>query len=389
MSQVENFVQPKLRIAVLNRVFGAAGGGAESYSIRTVEQLAARHEVHVFAQRIEHQWPGVTYHRVPCLMTRPRWINQLWYALYTWQATRRGFDVVHSHENTWHGHVQSIHVKPVRANVLGSRRGWALAARWLKVLLSPRLITNLSLEAARFRSAPGRQVVLASQALRTQALGVYPDLGPMMSVITPGVTIPGATPSRVEARRLLGLPESGAMLLFVANDYARKGLDAAMAALARLPPGVMLIVVGNPARIREYKAKALSLGVAEQVHFLGPMTDVDLAYRAATALVHPTLDDTFAMVVLEAMAHGLPVVVSGPTHCGISALLQDGRDALLLEHPRDDRQLAAALSRVLDDAALATSLSECGRQFAQGHSWEEAARRYEQLYRSVQESCEA
>jgi glycosyltransferase involved in cell wall biosynthesis len=152
---------------------------------------------------------------------------------------------------------------------------------------------------------------------------------------------------------------------------------------------VMLIVVGNPARIREYKAKALSLGVAEQVHFLGPMTDVDLAYRAATALVHRTLDDTFAMVVLEAMAHGLPVVVSGPAHCGISALLQDGRDALLLEHPRDDRQLAAALSRVLDDAALATSLSECGRQFAQGHSWEEAARRYEQLYRSVQESCEA
>jgi glycosyltransferase involved in cell wall biosynthesis len=388
MNQSEGAVQPRLRIAVLNRVFDAAGGGAESYSIRTVEQLAGRHDVHIFAQRIEHQWPGGTYHCVPCLAARPRWMNQLWYALYTWSATRRGFDVVHSHENTWHGHVQSIHVKPVRSNVLGSRRGWALTARWLKIVLSPRLVTNLGLESARFKPSPGRRVVLASEALWAQALAAYPDVGPIMSVITPGVTVPCATPSRDEARRLLGLPESGAMLLFVANDYARKGLDALVAALARLPPGVMLIVVGNPAGIREYKGKALSLGVAEQVHFLGAMTDVDLAYRAATALVHPTLDDTFAMVVLEAMAHGLPVVVSGPAHCGISALLQDGRDALLLEDPRNDRELAAALSRVLDDSALAASLSERGRQFAQGHSWEEAARRYEQLYfASVEVSC--
>jgi glycosyltransferase involved in cell wall biosynthesis len=388
MTQGEGAVQARLRVAVLNRVFGAAGGGAESYSIRTVEQLAARHDLHIFAQRIEHQWPGVTYHRVPCLTASPRWINQLWYALYTWRATRRGFDVVHSHENTWHGHVHSVHVKPVRGNVLGSRSGWALATRWLKVVLSPRLVTNLLLEAARFRQAPGRQVVLASQALWAQALAAYPDVGPLMSVITPGVTVPCVTPSRGEARRLLGLPESGAMLLFVANDYARKGLDASIAALARLPVGVMMMVVGNPADIPEYKEKARSLGVAEQVHFLGSMMDVDLAYRAATALVHPTLDDTFAMVVLEAMAHGLPVVVSGPGHCGIAALLEDGRDALLLDDPRCDRRLAAALSRVLDDAALAASLSERGRQFAQGHTWEEAARRYEQLYfASVEVSC--
>jgi UDP-glucose:(heptosyl)LPS alpha-1,3-glucosyltransferase len=370
----------RLRIAVLNRVFSPAGGGAESYSIRIVEQLAARHDVHVFAQRIEHQWPGVNYHRVPCPMTRPRWINQLWYALYTWRATRRGFDVVHSHENTWHGRVQTIHVKPVRSNLLAGRSGWALAARWLKIVLSPRLVTNLCLEAARFSHLPGRQVVLASEALRTQAVAAYPHAGAMMSVITPGVSLSAKTPVRDEARRLLGLPPSGALLLFVANDYARKGLDALLAALAHLPEGVMLIVVGNPAGIPAYKDKARSRGLAEQVHFLGAMKEVDLAYRAATALVHPTLDDTFAMVVLEAMAHGLPVVVSGPAHCGISALLDDGRNALLLEDPRNDRELAAAVSRVLDDPVLAAKLSEGGLRFAQGHTWDEAARRYERLY---------
>ncbi|HXE47952.1 MAG TPA: glycosyltransferase family 4 protein, partial [Ramlibacter sp.] len=307
-------VARRLRIAVLNRVFSPAGGGAESYSIRVVEQLAARHEVHVFAQRIEHQWPGVSYHPVPCPLTRPRWINQLWYALYTWRATRRGFDVVHSHENTWHGHVQTIHVKPVRTNLLAGRSGWKLVARWLKIVLSPRLITNLCLEAARFKPRPGRHVVLASEALRAQAVAAYPGAAAMMSVITPGVNLPAETPSRAEARRLLGLPQSGALLLFVANDYARKGLDALLLALARLPEGVMLIVVGNPAGIAQYQDKARSRGLDKRVHFLGAMKDVDLAYRAASALVHPTLDDTFAMVVLEAMAYGLPVVLSGPAH---------------------------------------------------------------------------
>jgi glycosyltransferase involved in cell wall biosynthesis len=373
-------VPKRLRIAVLTRVFSATGGGAETYSIRLVEQLAARHEVHVFAQKVEHDWPGVTYHQVSSPLPKPRWINQLWFAWKTAQATRSGFDVVHSHENTWHGDVQTVHVKSGRGNLLGGRAGWRRAAAWLKIALSPRLITNLALEGARFRRRPDRRVVLASEALRGQVLAVYPDAASMMSVITPGVALPAPAPSRGEARRLLGLPQSGALMLFVGNDYARKGLDALLAAMPRLPEGTMSMVVGSPAGIPAYKERARGLGLAERVHFLGAMTDVDLAYRAATLLVHPTLDDTFAMVVLEAMSHGLPVVVSGPAYCGISALLQDGRDALLLDEPKDERKLAAAITRLLTERRLAAELSAQGHVFAQAHSWEEAARRYEALY---------
>jgi UDP-glucose:(heptosyl)LPS alpha-1,3-glucosyltransferase len=79
----------RLRIAVLNRIFSPTAGGAERYSMALVEQLAGRHEVHVFAQTIEHRWPGVTYHRIRAPLKKPRWINQLWYAAATWWATRR------------------------------------------------------------------------------------------------------------------------------------------------------------------------------------------------------------------------------------------------------------------------------------------------------------
>ena len=373
-----------MKIAVLNRVFARTGGGAESYSIALVEQLAQRHEVHVFAQQIDHVWPGVTYHLVPQPLRKPRWVNQLWYAFATWRATRCGFDVVHSHENTWHGRVQTIHVKPVRHNLLAGRTGLRRVLAWLKIALSPRLITYVALEAARFRVRPGQQVVVTSDNLRAEVLQAYPHAEPLVSVVTPGVTLPGPGMDQAQARRSLGLAEQGRLLLFVANDYARKGLDGLLQALAGLPPDVSLAVVGNPAGIPAFLARAQALGVGGRVHFLGALQSVSPAYRAADMLVHPTFEDTFAMVVLEAMSHGLPVVVSGPAHCGISSLLRDGEDALLLRDPRAAGDLRAALQRVLGDASLGARLAAGGRIFAADHSWQAAAAACEAIYRAAQ-----
>ena len=140
----------RLRIAVLSRNFSTTGGGAERYSIALVEQLAVRHEVHVFAQAIAHDFPGVNYHRIPMPMERPRWINQLYFGWKTWRATRTGFDIVHSHENSWHGNVQTVHVLPVKHTLFAGKRGLALALRWLKVVTSPRLLAYLWLEKRRY-----------------------------------------------------------------------------------------------------------------------------------------------------------------------------------------------------------------------------------------------
>lgn len=380
MSAALEPVPQRLRIAVLNRVFSAGGGGAETYSIRLVEQLAARHEIHVFAQEISHQWPGVHYHRIARPLRRPRWINQLWYALATWWATRRGFDVVHSHENTWQGRIQTIHVKPVRHNLLAGRSGWRRAARWLKIATRPRLATYVGLEAARFRPRPGQQVVLTSTMLQASAVAAYPAAAGCMSVVTPGVLLPEPGWDTTAARRALGLPERGRLLLFAANDYARKGLTTVLAALVTLPVDVRVVVVGHTGQVQRFRDLAAALGVTQRVHFLGSLDGVGQAYRAADALVHPTLDDTFAMVVLEGLAHGLPVVVSGPAQCGISSLLRDGRDALLLTDPQDTNELVATLHRLLGDTAMQQRLAANGRAFAQRHSWEQAAAEYERLY---------
>lgn len=375
-------VPKKLRVAVFNRTFSPTGGGAERYSIALVEQLSARHEMHVFAQDIGHQWPGVTYHKVSSPLRKPRWINQLWFATATWWATRRGFDVVHSHENTWHGEVQTVHVLPVKYSLFRERHGVRRVLRWIKVVTSPRLLAYLGLERARYAAQPGRQVVVTSESLRPIMEASYPGCSAAISVITPGITLPSRVTAdrKHETRVRLGLPAEGTCLLFVGNDYRKKGLQALLQAMTQLPAGVVLAVVGNPAHIAEFRALADTLKLGARVFFLGALMDVSPAYEAADILVHPTFEDTFAMVVLEAMAHGLPVVVSGPKYCGISGLLSQGANALLLDDPRDAGELARVLGDLLAQAPLRETLSGGALAFAAHYQWREIALQQEALY---------
>lgn len=375
---------PRLRVAVLNRHFGARFGGAERYSVALVEQLAQRHEMHVFAQEIEHDWPGVQYHRVSRPFPKPRWVNQLWFAARTWWLTRHGFDVVHSHENTWHGQVQTVHVRPFRVGVFHGRGPWGKAVKWLNILTSLRLMSYWWLEGARLRSGPRRRVVASSETVKAEILAAYPHAAGMLCVIPPGVHVPAVSRDEAvrSARRLaLKLPTGVPLALFVGNDYTKKGLPALLQALPALP-ALHLAVVGQGQQAA-FRQRAQALGVQDRVHFLGSLPDMAPAYDAADLLVHPTTEDTYAMVVLEALAHGLPVVVSAQAYCGISADLTDGHNALLLENPRDAMQLAAAVQRVLSDPETARSLGQAGRQFAAERGWERRAEQQETLYREV------
>lgn len=383
----DGLAQPRrLRVAVLNRQFSSTGGGAERYSIALVEHLAARHEIHVFAQHIAHQWPGVTYHHVSQPLTRPRWVNQLWYATATWWATRQGFDVVHSHENTWHGQVQTVHVLPVKYNLLHGLSGVRLALRWLKIVTSPRLLVYLALERSRLLLTGKRAILVTSHTLLPQMLQAYPACGAAMQVLTPGVQqVSGAADAlqKSDSRRKLGLPQQGFCILFVGNDYKKKGLPTLIQALQQLPDTCFLAVVGNPAQVPQFKAQAVAAGLAQRVYFLGSLADVGTAYQAADCLAHPTLEDTFAMVVLEAMAHGLPVVVSGQAQCGIAGLLTHESNALVLTNPLDAQALAAMLGRCTHDSALATHLRTNALNFARQYQWAALAAQQERIYLSV------
>jgi glycosyltransferase involved in cell wall biosynthesis len=110
----------------------------------------------------------------------------------------------------------------------------------------------------------------------------------------------------------LGIAPDTPILLFVGHDFERKGLLEAIEALAGLEPEAHLVVVGSDDRA-PYSAAAGRLGVAHRVHFVGGTTSPEPFYREADVLVHPARQETWGIILLEAMALGLPVVTTKAT----------------------------------------------------------------------------
>ena len=378
----------RLRIAFLTKNFDTKGGGAERYAVALAEQLCERHEVHVFSQAVGVVLPGVHYHPVRWAVRRPRWVNQLLFAYATWRLTREGYDVVHSHENVWHGQVQTLHVLPMRYTLLRNISGLQRFGKLLGIFSSPRLLAHLGLERSRFQQ-DGRAYVAVSETLRTIVAQTYAGSERAMHVIPPGIAaVAGAASARerLAARAALGLPLQGRCLLLVGNDLRKKGLLCVIQALALLSdPSAFVAVVGHVGQRAAWEAMARDLDVGSQLYFLGMREDVGVAYNAANILVHPTLEDTYAMVVLEAMSHGLPVIVSQPAYCGISAELTHGVNALLLQDPLDAHALAQAVRQLQDFPDLQHWLAQSGVEFASQRTWSSVAKRHERLYADLLE----
>ena len=127
------------------------------------------------------------------------------------------------------------------------------------------------------------------------------------------------------------------MLAFVGSGFARKGLDTVLAAMARSRLRSRLVVVGRDRELPRFAALAQALKIAGRVSFAGGVDDVRPHYAAADALVLPTLYDPFPNVVLEAMAMGLPAIVSD--QCGAAELVKHGESGWIV--PAQDAEVLA------------------------------------------------
>ena len=382
---VDNASQKKrLRIAVLARIFSTSAGGAERYCASLVKHLAPQHEIHVFAQDIRTQYPQVVFHQVPLFCRRPRWLNQIAFATYTWWQTRKGFDVVHSHENTWHGDVQTIHVLPFSYSWLVNRHGISLFLKTLQLITSPRLLTYWVLEKLRMQHQPGRFLVAVSEPVKTV---LNKDLKLKMEhihVISPGIeaTHVHSSTEKMQARLDLGLPMQGKCLLWVGNNAIKKGLPTLLEAIAQLPKDILLVIVGSATPENKWRSQVATLELEDRIYFKGVLDDMTLAYTAADLLVHPSLEDTFGMVVLEAMSHAVPAIVSSAQYCGISAELTHLKNARILQEPLNSYALENAIEQSLESNTY-QAMSQQAITWAGTQDWSRLALAQEALYYDV------
>jgi len=175
-------------------------------------------------------------------------------------------------------------------------------------------------------------------------------------------------------------------ILFVGRCYPRqKGLEHLIRALGLLMSawGPHLTIVGEDwGGVGPLQAMASDLGIDKQVTFTGalPRTEVIRAYKSADVFVLPSLFEPFGIVLLEAMAAGLPVVASRVG--GIPEVVEDGRTGFLVP-PGDPEALAQALERLFSDRELRRDMGREGRLTASRYSWDRITTEVVAVYREA------
>ncbi len=185
------------------------------------------------------------------------------------------------------------------------------------------------------------------------------------------VAQPGAV--RCGFRNRLGFVPGDLIGLFVGHNFALKGLRPLITALGRRrrqdPSGrrIHLLVCGN-GDTAPYIRLANRLGLRDEVHFLGFYPDVRETYWSSDFFAQPTYYDPCSLVVLEALACGLPVITTEQN--GAGELMVDGKQGFILTSAGAESELINALDKMTDDRTSARAMSGEARRLGRDQTFD-------------------
>jgi UDP-glucose:(heptosyl)LPS alpha-1,3-glucosyltransferase len=355
-------------------------GGAESFVRELTRRLAAMEglRVHVLAHRWRAGGEAVRFHKVP-LWPFPRWLRPLSFAAFVRRIqNRERFDLLHSHERILGCQLFTFHGIP--------HRTWVHRVRKKSMSLFDRSTEWLE---KRTVLHPGLHRIMPVSSLAAAALReVYPQVSSRIRVVAPGIDAAPfrrtrSHPDRAALRRRWGIGPGDVAVVFVGMNFEVKRLGAVMEGLHRLDAQggrrLHLLVVGKGAEGR-YRRRARQMGIEDRVHFAGALDAVADGYLAGDFFAMPSVYDTFGLAVLEAMAAGLPVVISQGV--GARDLVEEGRTGFVLAEPVTGDAVAAAF-RLLLDADTRRRMGEAARKRALGQSWDRVALETARTYHGV------
>ena len=173
-------------------------------------------------------------------------------------------------------------------------------------------------------------------------------------------------------------------VIAVGRYVYQKGFDMLLQAwskIDKLYPDWQLAIFGDGDRT-PYEKQMKTFGVdAKRCHLNGPTPNIQQEYVNSSIFVFSSRFEGFGMVLVEAMACGLPVV-SFDCPCGPKDIVRDGEDGLLVENGNIDL-LASSLSRLMNDETLRQSMSKAGLKNVQRFNIEQIAEQWRLLFESL------
>jgi glycosyltransferase involved in cell wall biosynthesis len=356
----------RLNIAVVIRNF-VQSGGAERYAVEVTRRLSRKHMVTIYCQTCDPRLTeGLEVVQVPRYFIKPRWLNHFLFNIWARKLWRtQGHDRVWSHERHWEYNACVIHCPCYKTKFLEKGSLWLY---YLKCLISLRHFTYVWMEALQFKAAPGRVLISVSDYITRNIRLCYPNSDLEILMAPPGVN---------PAHLLASAPKDGQTLevLFVGTEFERKGLEHAIEGFAKADLKSKRLRIAGGGHQAPFLKIARSLGVEDQVDFLGLTSDIESLYASSHIFLFPTLNEPFGMAPLEAMAHGLPVILSSGKYNGFAETLNPD-EAIFLENPKNHDSIRKALEHLASQRTWKT-YHHSSLRVSQRMDWEQTSRQHE------------
>jgi len=338
-----------MKIALAIKELDAARGGAERYGVVLARQLVELgHELCVFAAKWREAPEGATVHRVPTIW-RSASLRVRHFARNCAKLIGEGrFDVTLA--------LTQVPGADVYRAGGGLQRFWMRErfpnplVRWARMAVRPVHAATIALEDRLFAPASNTHIIAVSGLCARQLSEIYGTPAERVTVIHTGTDLAAPEPGQREqaardVRAELEIAPETPIVLHASNNFGRKGVEAAIRALASphvhhlsQPPCFVVLGRGDCSR---FVSLARKLGVARRVHFLGPRPQIGRYFRAAELLIMMSGYDPFPNAVVESMRSGTPAIVSGNT--GAVEIITHGLNGYVIDDWRDWRTLAEVI----------------------------------------------
>jgi len=365
-------------------------GGAELAAYYLAFEMAKRgNEVNIFTTSINskdsfEEYDGVTVHRYG---TKLRIENgNMAYGLFT-KPLNHDADIVHAHFSTPPGEIAALrYTKKKKVPFILTYHGdWQESfggfVRRMALSFYNKYLLDKVLSRADIIISPSEYYIDESRFL-----GEYRD---KVVVIPNGINVEDfdIPLSKEECRRRLGLPVDKNIILFVGNLTPYKGpevLVKAMQKIAKEVPDTELVFVGSGKMRDELGKLAEKIGIKNHLKFAGFVEESmkPLYYKAADIFALPSTLNTevFPIVLLEASAAGLPMVVSDLNT--FKCIIEEGYNGLFTKRG-DEKSLADAIVYLLENEDIREKMGKNARKKVEDYSWDRIAKETEKVYYEV------
>lgn len=341
--------------------FSRYAGGAESYAVSLAITLIKNGwEVHLFGQEWDGEPKEAHFHKISIPKFLPAWIKLLLFARrHKKLAKQQYYDVIVGFGNTIYMNIYQshggVHQLSTARKVYSEKNILLRIIKRILIPLSLKHWIRAWIEAAPFRLSPKPRIIAIADMIKKDMQSFFHTKTDEIEIIYNGIDTNRYNALlqqniRGKLRDQWNASDNDVVFLFVSYDLKKKGIEPLVEAAAELKRTKnnnfkIIVVGGSPYRTVTKLIEQRRL--ENNIIFVGRVKSIDEYYANSDVFVLPTYYDACSLVVIEAMASGLPSITT--IFNGASGIIVDGKNGYVINHPPEPSDLADKMQLLMDN----------------------------------------